>query len=266
MTRILLSSQVEIFFTESGDRDAPVLLWAHGWCCDSHDWSWQLPAFADGFRLIAPDLRGHGRSSTPDAGYETSDFAADLIELCDRLEARRIIGIGHSMGAMVLSDMAIARPDLVRGLVMVDPAYGGDVAAAERIRDGIPQLLGPGGMDILEQQVAALEGPQTAGHLRLWHARRLAGMSQPVAVRALAGMQITEAAWGPRPLAGPHLAGRRCPVLALYAGHRVRQAAWERTIGADITTYLIDAGHWLHQERPDEVNEAIRSWIDDRPE
>jgi pimeloyl-ACP methyl ester carboxylesterase len=68
---------VRLFFTDDGDGDRPILF-VHGFSCDSHDWTWQFPHFVDGHRVIAVDLRGHGRSSVPDQGYEPRQFAADI--------------------------------------------------------------------------------------------------------------------------------------------------------------------------------------------
>ena len=58
---------VRLFFTDEGDGGPP-LLFVHGYTCDSHDWSWQLPHFAADRRVIAVDLRGHGRSTAPEHG------------------------------------------------------------------------------------------------------------------------------------------------------------------------------------------------------
>jgi len=55
---------VELLFTDEGGGQAP-MLFVHGFACDSHDWSWQLAHFAARFRVIALNLRGHGRSSAP---------------------------------------------------------------------------------------------------------------------------------------------------------------------------------------------------------
>ena len=58
---------LRMFFTDEGSGDPP-LLFVHGYTCDSHDWSWQLSHFARSHRVIAVDLRGHGRSSAPEDG------------------------------------------------------------------------------------------------------------------------------------------------------------------------------------------------------
>ena len=76
--------EVDLFYTDDGAGDPP-LLFVHGYSCDSHDWSWQLPHFVDRHRVIAVDNRGHGRSSVPETGYDHLDFAGDLANFLDDL-------------------------------------------------------------------------------------------------------------------------------------------------------------------------------------
>src|SRR5438105_10159094 len=91
---------VELFFTDdrAGDGGGPPILFVHGFSCDSHDWSWQLPHFGARHRVIAVDIRGHGRSSAPEKGYEPRQFAADLAGLLDQLDTGPVVAIGHSLG------------------------------------------------------------------------------------------------------------------------------------------------------------------------
>jgi pimeloyl-ACP methyl ester carboxylesterase len=69
-----------LFYTDEGNGD-PSFLLVHGWTCDSHDWSWQFDAFAEAHRVVAPDNRGHGRSSITADGYTPHVFALDMVRL-----------------------------------------------------------------------------------------------------------------------------------------------------------------------------------------
>jgi pimeloyl-ACP methyl ester carboxylesterase len=126
---------VQLFFTDEGTGDPP-MLFVHGYTCDSHDWSWQLPRFAAEHRVIALDLRGHGRSSTPESGYEPLVFAADVARLVEHLGCSPVVAVGHSMGALVVSALAVEHPEMVRALVAVDPGY----LVGDATVDGIPAL------------------------------------------------------------------------------------------------------------------------------
>ena len=71
---------VKLFYTDEGAGDPPILF-VHGYSCDSHDWSWQIPHFVGSHRVIAMDNRGHGRSGVPESGYDHDDFANDTANL-----------------------------------------------------------------------------------------------------------------------------------------------------------------------------------------
>ncbi len=70
--------------------------------------------------IVAPDLRGHGRSDWPPTGYRAEDFAGDVVALLERLPGAAAVA-GHSLGAIAGLLAAIERPDLVQSLVLVDP-------------------------------------------------------------------------------------------------------------------------------------------------
>jgi pimeloyl-ACP methyl ester carboxylesterase len=67
----------KLFMTEVGMGRSVMLL--HGWTCDSHDWSWQLPLFERKYRVVAADPRGHGRSEViPSGAYAPADYVTDI--------------------------------------------------------------------------------------------------------------------------------------------------------------------------------------------
>jgi pimeloyl-ACP methyl ester carboxylesterase len=111
-----------MFFTDEGAGDPP-LLFVHGYSCDSHDWSWQLPHFTQEHRVLAVDLRGHGRSSAPPNGYAAEQLASDVAALLESLDVPPVVAVGHSLGGAVVSALAVEYPALVAALVCVDPAY-----------------------------------------------------------------------------------------------------------------------------------------------
>ncbi len=120
----------QLFHTDVGSGPDVMLL--HGWTCDSHDWSWQLPVLESKYRVVAPDLRGHGRSEImPPGAYSPADYVADIEALIVASHrGRKFVLVGHSMGAQIAARLAAKRPDLVRGVVSIDGALGFDAAAA----------------------------------------------------------------------------------------------------------------------------------------
>ena len=101
-------------YLAAGPEDGPLLVFVHGWPELSISWRHQLPVFAGmGFRCVAPDMRGYGRSSTyPDlASYAQEHIVADMIELLDGLGRDRAVWIGHDWGSPVVWNVASHHPD-----------------------------------------------------------------------------------------------------------------------------------------------------------
>lgn len=102
------------------DRGAgPVLLLIHGLGASHADWQHQSDVLAGTFRLIVPDLRGHG-SSDGSAPFSVERFATDLLQLLETLKISRLNIAGHSMGGAVAMQMALLRPQWVQKLVLAN--------------------------------------------------------------------------------------------------------------------------------------------------
>ena len=111
----------QIFFKDWGPKDAQPIVFHHGWPLSSDDWDAQMMFFAlKGFRVIAHDRRGHGRSDQTDTGNEMDTYAADVIALAKHLDLKNAIHIGHSTGGgEVARYVARAEPGRVAKAVLV---------------------------------------------------------------------------------------------------------------------------------------------------
>ena len=90
---------VEIFYKDWGPRDAQPLVFHHGWPLSSDDWDAQLLYFlGKGYRVVAHDRRGHGRSSQVSDGHDMDHYAADASAVVEHLDLKNAIHIGHSTG------------------------------------------------------------------------------------------------------------------------------------------------------------------------
>ncbi len=90
---------VEIYYKDWGSRKAQPLVFHHGWPLSGDDWDTQLLYFADkGYRVIAHDRRGHGRSSQVGDGHDMDHYAADIAVVVEHLDLRDAVHIGHSTG------------------------------------------------------------------------------------------------------------------------------------------------------------------------
>lgn len=99
MTYVTTKDGVEIFYKDWGPKDAQVLFFHHGWPLSSDDWDAQLLFFLnEGFRVVAHDRRGHGRSSQVWDGHDMDHYADDVAEVVKHLGIKNAVHIGHSTG------------------------------------------------------------------------------------------------------------------------------------------------------------------------
>ena len=143
MSSGLFSTQdgTQIFYKDWGPRDAQPIVFHHGWPLSSDDWDAQLLYFlGQGYRVVAHDRRGHGRSSQTDTGNEMDTYAADVAQLAAHLDLKGAVHIGHSTGGGEVAHY-VAR-------------HGGNGRAAKAVLIGaVPPVMvksekNPGGLPI----------------------------------------------------------------------------------------------------------------------
>ncbi|WP_348643124.1 alpha/beta hydrolase [Rhizobium sp. WL3] len=90
---------VEIFYKDWGPKDAQPIVFHHGWPLSSDDWDAQMLFFVlNGYRVVAHDRRGHGRSQQVSDGHDLDHYAADASAVFEKLDLRNAVHIGHSTG------------------------------------------------------------------------------------------------------------------------------------------------------------------------
>ena len=122
MTTITTKDGTKIFYKDWGPKDAQPIVFHHGWPLSADDWDNQMMFFlGQGYRVIAHDRRGHGRSSQTDEGNEMDTYAADVAELVASLDLKKAIHIGHSTGGgEVAHYVARAEAGRVAKVVLID--------------------------------------------------------------------------------------------------------------------------------------------------
>ncbi|MBX3358885.1 MAG: alpha/beta hydrolase [Phycisphaeraceae bacterium] len=99
MTSVTTKDGAQIFFKDWGPKDKQPVVFHHGWPLSSDDWDAQLLYFLQkGYRVVAHDRRGHGRSSQISDGHDMDHYAADAAAVFDHLDLRNAVHIGHSTG------------------------------------------------------------------------------------------------------------------------------------------------------------------------
>ena len=227
----------------------PMLL-VHGWGADGRSWN---PVRFAGRRVITVDLRGHGLSPVPPDGYRPCDYAADLAVLLQALDVDSVVAVGHSMGGQIVTQLAIEHPDLVRALVMIDPAYGADEAEAATFQQRLADLRRDGAAAAVRQLENLTDQVRdqllrTPGH---------------VLAASYAGMYTDPAAFGARRAAAQALAQLTQPLLCIRPTPSM--AAWDVSCALPPGSRIVlwqGAGHFLHHERPAAFVRLVDSWLE----
>ncbi|ATP45843.1 alpha/beta hydrolase [Pseudomonas putida] len=152
MSYVTTKDGVQIFYKDWGPRDAPVIHFHHGWPLSADDWDAQLLFFlAQGFRVVAHDRRGHGRSSQVWDGHDMDHYADDVAAVVEHLGTQGAVHVGHSTGG----------GEVVRYMAR----YPGDKVAKAVLIAAVPPLMvqtpaNPGGLpksvfDGFQAQVAS---------------------------------------------------------------------------------------------------------------
>jgi pimeloyl-ACP methyl ester carboxylesterase len=248
---------VALFYEEADGDETPILL-VHGWCCDHTYFAPQFEHFASrGNRVVAVDLRGHGRSDKPQQAYTMQLFADDLAWTCQRIGVEKPVVVGHSMGGIVAFDLAARYPDMPSAVVMLDAAVVLPSATRAAIPGLLEELRGPGYREALRDYVANSLFISTDDVER--KKRILEGMSstpQHVVVSAFEGLRDydpTEATGG---LAIPAVyiaADELKPRSDMSRFHELApQILYGKTVGS---------GHFCQLEVPEQVNAMIGRFL-----
>lgn len=301
--RFVDTNGVTLRLTEAGEPGNPVVVLAHGFPELAYSWRHQIPVLAAaGYHVLAPDQRGYGGSSRPEAieAYTIKELTADIAGLLDDVGAETAVLVGHDWGSPVVTNFPLYHPDRVRAVAalsvppiprasapptqiwrhifgdnffyilyfqepgVADAALNADVRASLRRMVAMEGFGGP--MDEMAGQplpplpewlsaeefdvyVRAFEATGFTGPLN-WYRNfdRNWEITDPAAGQ-MAGSTI----------AAPvlFLAGSADPVLSFTPRDHVREVA----TGGYHEVLLDGAGHWVQQERPDEVNAALLEFL-----
>src|SRR5262245_35738826 len=138
--RRVMVDGIRLHVAEGGD--GPPLLLIHGLTASHAVWEQTIEEFARGWRVIAPDLPGHGDSDKPDAPYTVDFFAGMVRSLARELDVHEAVVVGSSLGGQVALELAAWYPTFTRALVLAAPAVGYS-AAMRPVGQALQMLTGP---------------------------------------------------------------------------------------------------------------------------
>lgn len=251
---------IRVHYEDGGTGPALVLL--HGFPLTHEMWTAQWDALRDRARVIAPDLRGFGRTAYRDP-VSIVQFADDVRALLAALDIDAAVICGHSMGGYVALRFVAQNPELVRGLVLVDTRAEADSPEAKQRRAAaIERVRREGAEGFLAEFAGNLVGPTTKErHPELVErVRALSLRAQAESVTA------TLQALADRPDSTGVLATIRVPTLIVHGEEDTvipidaARAMHERISGSDLVT-IPAAGHTPSVERPEAFNDAVRAFL-----
>jgi pimeloyl-ACP methyl ester carboxylesterase len=258
-----------------GDVADPWVVLVHGNGGHAHWWDPLVPALVPGWRVLAPDLRGHGESAWAEPpAYRIDDYADDLRVVLDTLVVEPVALVGHSMGGRIAVRYAAGHPEQVRGLAILDSRMTGvDRTAAAVWRGRLSGRRAGRGYPTRAAALAAFRFvPDEPG-------------ARPAVVADLARHAIVERApgdWtfrfdravlsldgdggGDLMAALPRI---RCPATVMAgADSWVMDAAHRRAVAAALpgcTTHVFPGGHHFLVAHAPEVGAALREFVDGLP-
>jgi 3-oxoadipate enol-lactonase len=261
MPRILVNG-IQLYYEEGGSGSP--LVFIHGLGSSTRDWENQVPDFSRSHRVVAFDLRGHGRSDKPQGPYSMSMFSADTAALIKvlRLGAAHVVGI--SLGGGIALQLALDAPELVRTIVVVNsgPAMVGPSADAKKEIESRVQIVQQKGMRAMGEVLSAQLFPKGEQEpLRKTFVQRWAENDPRAYVEALRAM----ADWN---VTG-RLGSIHCPALIVSADQDyspvAAKEAYVKLIPAAELVVITDAHHATPLDQPKKFNAALSAFLAKHP-
>jgi pimeloyl-ACP methyl ester carboxylesterase len=145
---LLSRDGVRLAYRDQGTGNPP-MLFVHGWCCDHTYFAPQIEHFGQRHRVVAVDLRGHGKSDKPEQAYSIAGFADDLAWVIGQLELEPPVIVGHSMGGVIAFDMAARYPECVGAVVGVDAPIVPEISMSDLAAGLLEGLKSPAYQDVV---------------------------------------------------------------------------------------------------------------------
>lgn len=249
------------------DGSGPPLVFLHGGWLSAESWAGQRERFGDEYRIVAPDLRGHGRTGASEARQYSIDLMADDLEtLLSELEIEECVLCGLSLGSMVAQAYAAEYPERIRGILLAGAVQTFPPVSIpgpmKRLLTPLPMLgssLAFTGSGATFRSLLSTIRPLTGGP---WLARdtevRSAALETVGEMSKLEFKKVFSALYRFEP---PELDGLSVPARVVYGEHEappVKRQSQDlaRALGCDVHE-VPDAAHLVNQDNPEAFDEVL---------
>lgn len=259
---VVLGQRISYRDTAAPSPD-PALLLVHGWSTDSTVWDDLLPHLPARWRVVAVDLRGHGESAESATDYSPRTLAGDVAALLEHLGTGPVLAVGHSLGGIVVSHLAVEHPHLVSSVVALDPAYGRPEGHEAAVEQWVRELRERPETGLATRLPFGEPHHETAAARYRQLRERARSVPHEVVWRTLRDIHLRADSISIQPRTDRYLRRRTQPVLAINRDSA--RARWEATVlAAPLSRALAwtDSGHYLQVEHPAALAGALREWTD----
>lgn len=261
-----VSNGVKLFYTVIGEGQAVVLL--HPTPCDHRFWLPAAEALAGKYRVILPDLRGHGQSEAGDGPITIEQLGADVVRLLDELKIQKALFAGCSIGGYTLYEIWRKAPARALALAFCCAKPQADTEAGRAQREQtISQIRERGATDFIETQLEKLIGPTA----RQRHPERISEAREMMLAMTPAAIIAVQQGLAARPDSVETARGIRVPAFVLAGGEDPASTPADMKLLAETIrnggygaeyTELRDAGHFAPWEQPKMVGRMLRRFFD----
>jgi pimeloyl-ACP methyl ester carboxylesterase len=243
----------------------PVVVLLHGFPLDNNIWEFQKGAIGSEYRIIAPDLRGHGRTAAPAGTYTVDAMADDVLETLDALGITEPVVLGGlSMGGYIALSIVARYPERLRGLMLFDTRATADTPETARVRDELARQVEKTGSveTVVEAMLPVMFAPVT----RERHADLIARVGEQMLRTLPGGIVGTLRGLAIRPDRAAVLTRIRVPTLVVVGEKdAITPTDQSRAMAAAIPgarlVEVADAGHLAPIENPAAVNRAVLEFL-----
>lgn len=158
---------IDLVYEECGNNNEKVIILLHGFCGSSQYWQKICPLLSDEYRIIIPNLRGHGGSSSPEGTYTMEVMADDIAQLMESLQIEKAIMFGHSLGGYVTVAFAEKYPEKLKGFALIHSTVRPDSdEMKEKRMDDIAEIQKKGIMAFVRKTIPDLFNEEKLDEMR----------------------------------------------------------------------------------------------------